>query len=59
MARTLKRALYEGAESFPNMESHTLGNRSGVPLPLFGATNARDTELREMAAIRDFRLSTN
>ena len=45
-ARTLQLALPEGAESFHNIESHTLGTRSGVPQPLVGATKAEDTELR-------------
>ena len=59
MARTLQLALPDGSESFPNINSHTLGTRSRVPQPLLGATKARDTELWEMAAIKNFRLSTN
>ena len=44
MARTLQLALPEGVESFPNIKSHTLGTRRGVPQPLLGATIARDTD---------------
>ena len=40
VARTLQLALKEGAESFPNIKSHALGTRRGVPQPLLGATNA-------------------
>ena len=59
MSRTLQLALPEWTESFPNIQSPTLGTRSRVPQSLLGATKARDTELWEMVAIRDFRLSTN
>ena len=59
LARTLQLTLPQGAESFPNKTSHSLGTRCGVPQPLLGATKARDTKLWEIAAIRDFRLSTN
>ena len=58
MARILQFALPEGAESFTNIKSPTLGTRSLVPPPLLGASKARATKLWEMAAIRDFRLST-
>ena len=59
MTRTLQLALPKGAESFPNIKSHTLGTGCGVPQPLLGATKAGDTKLWEMVAIRDFRLCTN
>ena len=59
MDRTLQHTMPEGAESFPNIKSHTLGTRCGVPQPLLGATKARDTEFWEMAIIRDFRFSAN
>ena len=44
-ARTLELAMPEGAESFPNIKSHTLGTRCGVLQPLLGATKARDAGL--------------
>ena len=50
-------ALPEEVESFPNI--HILSTGCGVPQPLLGATNARDKELREIAAIRDFTLCIN
>ena len=59
LVSTLQLALPEGTESIPNMKNHSLCTRCGVPQPLFWATKARDTKLWEMAAIRDFRLSTN
>ena len=59
MARILQLALPEIAESFPNIQSLTMGTRSKIPQPLLDATKAKDTELCEKAAIRDFRLSTN
>ena len=49
VARILQLALPEGAESFLNIKSYALGTRCGVPQPLLGATNARDTEIFEIA----------
>ena len=45
VVRTLQLVLQEGAESFPNIKSHTLGTRCGVPQSLLGATKAGGTEL--------------
>ena len=59
MTRTLQPSLLEGAETFPYINSYTRVTRSGVLQPLLEATKARDTQLWELAAIRDFSTSQN